>query len=63
MSSDAVNVDNRVLGAVSVEWDTNSSMGGREDVTMEEKWERRLRRKVTKGGEVGGRDTENWIKK
>ena len=39
VSSDAVNVDNRVFVAVSVGWDVNSSMGGREDVTMEEKWE------------------------
>ena len=34
----------------------NSLIGGREDVTMEEKWEgdreRRLRLKVTRGGEV-----------
>ena len=44
--------------AVLVGWDKNSSMGGREDVTTEEKWEgdreRRLRWKVTRGGEVGG---------
>ena len=29
VSSDAVNVDNRVLVAVSVGWDVNLSMGGR----------------------------------
>ena len=45
-------------------------LNGREDVTMKEKWERdrerRLRRKFTRGGEaggVGGRETENRIKK
>ena len=31
-------MDNRVLVAVSVGWDMNSPKGGREDVTMEEKW-------------------------
>ena len=65
----SVNVDNSMLVAVSVGWDMNSLIGGREDVTMEEKWkgdrERRLRLKVTRGGEVGGvggREIENWIK-
>ena len=33
-SSVAVNMDNRVLVAVSARWDVNSSMGGREDVTF-----------------------------
>ena len=64
VSSDSVNVDNSML--VSVGWDVNSLIGGREDVTMEEKWEgdreRRLRLKVTRAGEVGGvggREIEN----
>ena len=52
-----VNVDNSMLVAVSVGWDMNSLIGGREDVTLEEKCEgdreRRLRLKVTRGGEVG----------
>ena len=55
VSSDSVNVDNSMLVAVSVGWDMNSLIGGREDVTMEEKCEgdreRRLRLKVTRGGE------------
>ena len=57
-----------MLVAVSV-GDINSLVGGREDVTMKEKLEgdreRRLRLKVTRGGDVGGvggRETENLIK-
>ena len=67
VTSDSVNVDNSML--VSVGWDINSLIGGREDVTMEEKLEgdreRRFGLKVTRGGEVGGvggRQIENWIK-
>ena len=38
-SSDAVKVVNKVSVAVLVGWDENLSMGGREDVTIEDKWE------------------------
>ena len=52
-SRGAGKVVNRVSVAVLLGWDENSAMGGREDVTIEEKWEgdreRRLRRKVTRG--------------
>ena len=45
----------------------NSSIGGREDVTMEEKWEgdreRRLRLKVTRGGRRSWRERDRKLDK
>ena len=67
MSSDSVNVDNSMLVAVSVGWDMNSLIGGREDVTMEEKWEgdseRRLRLKVGRGGRRSWRERDRELDK
>ena len=67
MSSDAVNVDNSMLVAVSVGWDIYSLVGGREGVTMEEKWERdrerRLRLKEGRGGRRSWRERDRELDK